>query len=629
MQYRVTRNRRGTSSACAYWGRSLGRSLRWAAAVPLAVLLAGAATGDQKGSQARNGAAGEVVYSRFLVSCRGAMGAQDVAVDTHGNAYVSGHGPGDCDRGGTDPLVVAVGPAGSDLFSYIRIGGHHRDAAKAVAVDAEGNVYLAGATRWTCCRPFPLVDPFQPNPGGGRDAFVMKLDPTGTILYSTFLGGSGDDYATDVAVDAAGRILVLGSTGSANFPAAAAGTWQGPGGGEDAFLAVLDPTGQTLVHSAFLGGSGNDRGVRMELAGGRVFVAGNTSSPDFPVRGSGRREPVQGVYGGGASDAFLARYSEGGELEYATFLGGSGSDAALALATLRGRDVYLTGHTDSADFPLEKPLQEELSWPPDPDAFVVRLTRGGEGVRYSTYLATDAPASCEATVTATPVSCGGIDVDRSGAAYVTANGTVVTKISPSGGRRVYTFHGFGGNALELGPDGAVHVAGIAAFGHNAGYPLVGDHWRYWDPSYANGWVLKRTDGVNPRAELQEDDPRVTVSGHWELERSPSHSGGAALRSDEPGATLQITFTGPSIRIYGRRGPEGGILRLRWTFPSTLPLYASVDTYSTVPEDRSLLYAHDGLSGQAEYTLTLVVDGSAGPRAQGASVWFDGFDLQGQ
>src|SRR5262249_13635256 len=148
-------------------------------------------------------------------------------------AYVVGVFPWDCDRGASDIFVAKFDPSGALVFRST-IGGQFADEANALAVDALGNIYVTGSTASNgCCRPFPVVGALQPVNAGGLDAFVLKLDPTGqTVLYSTFLGGTGDDRGTAIAVAADGRIYVAGATTSIDFPAVGP-PQTAPGGGTD------------------------------------------------------------------------------------------------------------------------------------------------------------------------------------------------------------------------------------------------------------------------------------------------------------------------------------------------------------------------------------------------------------
>jgi hypothetical protein len=202
------------------------------------------------------------------------------AVDDSGNVYLSG---GAFYAGGA--YVSKVNATGR--VWTVRIGGSpspgagaYLDEASAVAVDGAGNVYVAGST---ASRDFPVVNALQPNPGGGWDAFLTKLSPEGKLLFSTYLGGSGEDFAYGVAVDRVGNVYVTGGTGSDNFPTAAP-IQAKLRGARDAFVLKLETSG-TLVYSTYLGGSGDLEMGRRIVAdqAGNAYIIGFTNSMDFPT----------------------------------------------------------------------------------------------------------------------------------------------------------------------------------------------------------------------------------------------------------------------------------------------------------------------------------------------------------
>ena len=243
--------------------------------------------------------------------------------------------------------------------------------------------------------------------GGGApgDAFAMKLDPTGSnILYSTYLGGIGTDSAAGIAVDAAGRAYITGATGSPDFPLAAA-LQSSLGAGSDAFLTVLDPSGSHLVWSTYLSGSGvpqaswvaADSAGNVHVAGktsvvkikgdgsavifaaslgagttasslvadasGNTYVAGTTTSANLPAVNA-----LQSTLAG-PSDAFVEEFNgQTGAVQYATYLGGSQADVATSLAVDTAGSAYVTGFTNSADFPLNNSWQGSFS-----NVFVAKL----------------------------------------------------------------------------------------------------------------------------------------------------------------------------------------------------------------------------------------------------------------
>src|SRR5256712_1884324 len=221
------------------------------------------------------------------------------------------------------------------LFYSTYLGGSDDDRGEGIAVDAAGNAYVTGATLST---NFPTASPVQPETGGGNDAFVAKLNAAGSALvYSTYLGGSGNDEGSGIAVDAIGSAYVTGSTASANFPATLCGEFPcAQGGGIDTFVTKLGPNGSALVFSRFLGGSGSAeaRGIAVDAAG-NAYVTGFTTSADF-----GPVSPFQATLAG-TEDAFVAKLSAAGGIVWSTYLGGSGGGIRYSIAMDAARNPHV------------------------------------------------------------------------------------------------------------------------------------------------------------------------------------------------------------------------------------------------------------------------------------------------
>jgi hypothetical protein len=274
-------------------------------------------------------------------------------------------------------LCAAPPAAAAEPTGYRGLLHGSYDVAWAVAVDAAGSSYVAG---YTDSPGFPTVQAAQADYGGGEyDAFVLKIDAVGRLVYSTYLGGSDEDRAYGIAVDARGYAYVTGYTHSADFPIAC--SWQAELGGEkDAFIAKLEPDSGRIVWATFLGSRHRDQGRAIALdRAGAVFVTGSTDSPDFPVAAA-----VQGRLAGGR-DAFVAQLSpDGRELGYSTFLGGTGNELAYGIALDPTGRAMLTGYTDSVDWPLAGAVQAAAAG--GSDAFVAKLAPRGQRLVYSTYL---------------------------------------------------------------------------------------------------------------------------------------------------------------------------------------------------------------------------------------------------
>ncbi|MFZ0823455.1 MAG: SBBP repeat-containing protein, partial [Terriglobales bacterium] len=303
-----------------------------------------------------------LVYSTYLGgSC--ADSGSGIAVDSSGNAYVTGSTCSTnfptmnplqaANAGGYDAFVAEINPSGSALVYSTYLGGSGDDPGTGIAVDGSGNAYVTGQTNST---NFPTMNPLQAaNAGGNDDAFVAKLNASGSaLIYSTYLGGSGADGGTGIAVDSSDNAYVTGYTASTDFPTMNPLQAAYGGGGYDTFVAEINPSGSALVYSTYLGGSGVDHGSGIAVdSTGNAYVTGYTASTDFPTM-----NPLQAAYGGGSDDAFVAKLNPlGSALVYSTYLGGSHDDDGLGIAVDSSGNAYATGQTNSTDFPTMNPLQ--------------------------------------------------------------------------------------------------------------------------------------------------------------------------------------------------------------------------------------------------------------------------------
>src|SRR5438046_915685 len=300
-----------------------------------------------------------LVYATYLGSSGWDYGS-GIAVDAAGSAYVTGSTSSAdfptanalqaAKAGFQNAFVTKLNPTGSALVYSTYLGGSGGDGGTGIAVDTAGNAYVTGSTRSI---DFPTVNPLQAAYGGDGDAFVSKLDAAGSaLLYSTYLGGSGSDAGCGIAVDTCGNAYVTGETRSTDLPTTP-GAIQTTYGGScmtcvgDAFVTKLDATGSALVYSTYLGGSSGDEGLGIAVdAAGSAYVTGGTGSADFPTTAGA----FQTTYGGG--DAFVTKLNATGTaLVYSTYLGGSRGDGGFGIAVDAAGSAYVTGSTNSTDFP--------------------------------------------------------------------------------------------------------------------------------------------------------------------------------------------------------------------------------------------------------------------------------------
>jgi hypothetical protein len=304
------------------------------------------------------------------------------------------------------PLVIDPGLAYSTF-----LGGSLLESGLGVAVDGSGNAYVSGDTSSSNFPTTPGSFDTTFN-GSFADAFVSKLNPTGSALvYSTYLGGSSDDLGRGVTVDTAGSAYVSGSTRSSNFPTTPGSfdtTFNGGMGigSGDGFVTKLNATGSALLYSTYLGGSSDDLGRAVTVdSAGSAYVTGQTVSSNFPT--------TPGAFDttfNGSGDSFVSKLDAAGSaLLFSTYLGGSSGDRGFGVAVETGGTAYVTGDTFSSNFPTTPgAFDTTFNGPPSVsmDAFVAKLNTTGSALLYSTYLG---GSSNEISF--------GVALDSSGSAY--------------------------------------------------------------------------------------------------------------------------------------------------------------------------------------------------------------------
>lgn len=409
-----------------------------------------------------------LAYSTYLGGTSGGMfseSGEDIAVDNQGCAYVTGltqsidfplqnpiqSDPGDEDV--SDVFVTKLSADGGSLVYSTYIGGISEDYGDGIAVDHSGSAYVTG---YTSSADFPIQNAYQPEIGNDRDAFVFKISPSGNaIIYSTFLGGYLDDWATDISTDPAGHVYVTGFTMSNNFPATALipPVWLG----NHAFVAKFSTDGASLVYSTRLG-DGLPMGIAIDSTG-CAYIAGSTYSSSFPTLNPFQTDPGDGMY-----DGFVCKLvNDGSGLVYSTYLGGSSDDMPKGIDVDDQGCAYVAGNSFGTDFPTVQPFQTQGA------GFLSKFSPSGDELVYSTRL-------CAQTIM-------GVAVDRLKNAYVTGESGVgfplkdgyqsasynydyghafVTKFAVNGDGLVYSTL-LGGNAQDWSNAIVVDTAGNAYF----------------------------------------------------------------------------------------------------------------------------------------------------------------------
>jgi hypothetical protein len=441
---------------------------------------------------------GSLTYSTYL----GGAGT-DVALGialasgSSGDVYVAGKtsssdfptlGPLQTSGGG---FVTKLNSTGTALAysTYLAIAG---DVINAVSVDSSDNAYITGQTFSSSFHT--TTGAFQTTCGscsnGNSNGFLTVLNPGGSAyIYSTFLGGSGLDAGNGIAVDSAGNAYVTGVTTSSNFPTTAGAFQTTYGGGTDAFVTKLNASGSAPMYSTYLGGSAFDTGGGIAVdSNDNAYVTGQTSSSNFPTA-----SPTQSAINGGnnttSSDAFVSELNAtGSQLIFSTYLGGSGNedDGGFAGVATNGASIYVTGDTDSTNFPTQSPYQAASGGAADAFVVVYSQPTSASFTLSATALspATVSPGgSATSTVTVTPnngfsgtvtLTCsisgptGAIDLPTCGAATATsaAPGTLTVKttagtallLRPPNGHPAGRFY-----AMFL-PTGAIALFGLGSIG---------------------------------------------------------------------------------------------------------------------------------------------------------------------
>ncbi|MGY5870812.1 MAG: SBBP repeat-containing protein, partial [Candidatus Thorarchaeota archaeon] len=286
------------------------------------------------------------------------------------------------------------------IFSTF-LGGSENDMAFGVNVDSSDNIYICGRAQLG----FPTFNAYNDTFGGYTDCFVTKMTAAGTIVFSTYIGGNHEDWGRKIEVGSTGEIYVCGTTFSSDFPTENA--YDSTLGDIDIFVVKMASSGDALIYSTFLGGSGVDTVRGIEEDQGVVHIAGYTSSGDFPVTSNA----LNTTFNGGFRDCFITQLNrDGNDIIYSTFFGGSDTDYCLDLASLPySSDIWITGYTTSSDFPVSSDLSSGT--PLDDNIFVSKFSYSSEEGKVLSYSTLVGGSGHDQGIS--------LDVDTGGSAYVT------------------------------------------------------------------------------------------------------------------------------------------------------------------------------------------------------------------
>lgn len=316
-----------------------------------------------------------VTYARSL--------GTSVATDANGNVYSVGDffntptinfgSTTLTNLGGRDIFIVKYDSLGNVLWAK-SMGGSGNDMQPAIATDASGNIFITGSTG---SPNFPTLNPgggnyFQATMSGSSDAFIAKYNNSGTLLWSTYYGGSSSDEGNGIAIDIVGDVIITGSTSSTNFPTISGFQMTNGGGAEDAFIAKFNNTGVRLW-ATYFGGNGFDIGydVATDLSG-NVIITGSTSSTNTLASAGS----FQAAFAGGFNDAFVAKFTSNGIRQWSTYYGGTNSEESTSIAVDGSGNLCITGYTYSTNFPVSSGAFQTI-YGGSIDAFYVKFSASG------------------------------------------------------------------------------------------------------------------------------------------------------------------------------------------------------------------------------------------------------------
>jgi hypothetical protein len=428
-----------------------------------------------------------LVYSTYLGGSYYDYG-WDIAADASGATYIAGTTlsggfpttPGAFQTaygGSSDAFITKLNAAGSALVYSTFLGGIYGEEGYSIALDSSGAVYVSGQTY---SDDFPTtLGAYQTDCGGSfcDDAFVTKLNTNGTaLLYSTFLGGSGGENAYGVTVSTSAAAYVSGTTASVDFPVTSGAFQTYRRGSSDAFITALNPSGNGLLYSTYLGGDTDEWAGDIAVdATGAAYTTGFTSSTNFPTTPGSFTPNWPGL-----TNAFISKLNPAGNsLTYSTYLGGSEGEQGEAIAVDSAGAAYVSGATSSPNFPVTLGAFQTVCGGgcyANGDAFVVKLNAAGSALAYGTFLGG-----------ATSEGARSLAVDASGVGYISGytrstnfpttpgafqptcsscpgdNDAFVTQLNAAGSGLLYSTF-LGGNSVEEGyaiaaGSGAAYITG--------------------------------------------------------------------------------------------------------------------------------------------------------------------------
>ena len=572
--------------------------------------------------------------------------AHAVAADGVGDTFVTGQTTstnfptstgvvqGSLGTSGTqNAFVTEYAPDGQSFIFSTYLGGNGTDSGNAIAINSVGQVYVAGQTTSSA---FPLQHPLtgQGSLLGGMAAFVSQISANGaTLLFSTYLTGNIFDEAAGVALDSAENIYVAGGTSSSNFPVVNA-FQAAPGGAEDGFIAKLaapNPTsnpGSTLLYSSYIGGLGFDQATSIAVdSTGNAFIAGLTNSANFPTVA-----PFQASLGGGGAalqNAWVAEVKQTNNvptLFFSTYLGGSQFDQANGIAVDTSGDVYVTGFSQSPDFPLHNALQ---TFGGGQDAFVTEFAPGGGTLVFSTYFGgggsgfgftfgnaialdsqkniyfTGSTSSVDYPTLAPLVATLGDFFGNAVITELSSGGSFIQFSSYLGGSDHVPSSGFPtdtGNGIAVDGSGNIYVAGATG---TLDFSTVNPHQAVLASQSSNAFVARIGTGSANMLSPAALDLGTSVVGvaaatqriSFEQATAPSATVSIALSGTNPGDFAEFDTCGPTL-------PNSVVCEITITFtPQATGTRTAVGNITSSAGNRTFNLSGTGVNSTPPGTLT--------------------------
>ncbi len=437
---------------------------------------------------------------------------------------------------GSDILLAQLDPSGG-VTALRLLGGSESDEARAVMLDQAGNIYLTGRTtslNFPTRAPLQAVNRGFSNLQPTADAFVTKLNPAGTdVLYSTYLGGNDAEQGNALALNAAGNVVVSGTTTSTDFPTTP-GVFKPLKGdfNQDVFVAALNATGTALQFATYLGGGGEELAGGLALdARGNLYVTGSTRSADFPLMNP---LPVQ-INDFFFRKAFVTKLTpDAATLLFSTWLGGSGQEFGSGVAVDGKRNVYASGSTNSIDFPVLDPLPGNAV-PYTVNAFLARFAPQADLAVSSAAQANPVQAGQSYRYTITVTNLGPDE-----AAGVTLNDAIPNGL---------------GNAMLSASTGANACAGTTNFQCRLGELAVGASATVTltGSAPASGALNQTASAASETADAVSANNRATLT--TAITNLPSLAGRVALPNGAPlaGVTLALSEGQSATRLSAANG----------------------------------------------------------------------------